>query len=80
MPFKPFVLMAGVADVAPLTFIGAVIAGRGFRYGAEAILALLYGDQAMAFVSKNVFRVSIGAAALVAVVAIVVAMRRRRAA
>ncbi len=37
MPFKPFVLVAGVSDVSPATFVLAVIVGRGFRYGGEAL-------------------------------------------
>jgi membrane protein DedA with SNARE-associated domain len=47
-PFKLFVLMAGVAGVRPLPFILAVGFARGLRYFALGVLAVLYGDLAMA--------------------------------
>ncbi len=47
-PFKVFVLMAGVAGVRPLPFVAAVGLARGARYCALGILAVLYGDLAMA--------------------------------
>src|SRR5579862_8725604 len=46
-PFKPFVLFAGLADVSPGLFVGAVILGRGFRYGFEALVAYWYGAAAL---------------------------------
>jgi membrane protein YqaA with SNARE-associated domain len=53
IPFKPFVLAAGVAGVRPLDFIIAVLIGRGIRYFGEAFLALWYGDRAAAFLNAN---------------------------
>lgn len=47
-PFKAFVLMAGVAGVRPLPFVAAVGLARGVRYFALGILAVRYGDLAMA--------------------------------
>jgi membrane protein YqaA with SNARE-associated domain len=46
-PFKLFVLMAGVAGVPPLKFVGAIAAARGLRYVALGVLAIYYGDAAL---------------------------------
>ena len=45
VPFKIFVLAAGVARVPPLDFLVAVALGRGVRYFGEALLALWYGER-----------------------------------
>jgi membrane protein YqaA with SNARE-associated domain len=55
MPFKIFVLLAGVAGVQRGRFTAAVAVGRGVRYGAEAYLATRYGEQALRFVRDNAF-------------------------
>ena len=81
MPFKIFVLLAGVARVRPATFILAAIIGRGFRYGSEALLAYWYGEQATRFIQQNLPVVSLWLGATIAVLAIVyIVWRRRRAA
>jgi len=46
-PFKLFVLMAGVAGVRPLHFVGAIAVARGFRYTLLGLLAIWYGDVAL---------------------------------
>jgi membrane protein YqaA with SNARE-associated domain len=46
MPFKAFVIAAGVFQMNRRTFVLALVLGRGFRYIAEGILAVQYGDQA----------------------------------
>ena len=46
-PFKLFVLMAGLAGVRPLKFIGAIAFARGLRYVALGVLAIYYGDAAL---------------------------------
>lgn len=81
MPFKIFVLLAGVARVRPATFILAAIIGRGFRYGSEALLAYWYGEQATRFIKENLPVVSLWLGATIAVLAIAyIVWRRRRAA
>lgn len=49
LPFKPFVLAEGVFQVPLRTFVVGVLLGRGLRYGAEGILAVVYGDAALDF-------------------------------
>ena len=84
MPFKLFVLVAGVAGVERRRLLAAVAIGRGFRYGAEAYLATLYGEQALRFIQENAFRWAVPA--VLAVVAASAAwllwrrIRRRRGA
>jgi len=53
VPFKPFVLIAGIAGVRPLDFLLAVAVGRGIRYFGEGLLALWYGEQAADFLKHN---------------------------
>ena len=78
MPFKPFVLFAGVADVKPHVFIGAILLGRGFRYGVEGLLAFFYGKGAIDFAEQNMKAVSLAFASVVAVVFVSTLLWRRR--
>ena len=66
-PFKIFVLLAGVADISVTRFTLAIVIGRGARYFVEGLLALWYGEQAMAFIRDHG-----PAVALVVVAALVV--------
>jgi membrane protein YqaA with SNARE-associated domain len=78
-PFKLFVLLAGIAEIRPLTFLGAAALGRGFRYGGEAFLTYRYGERATEFIRGNLSTVSIGLAAVIVVGAAgLVAWRRWR--
>src|SRR5438067_12955804 len=52
-PFKPFVLLAGVADISPARFTTAIVIGRGARYIVEGVLALWYGERAMAYIRDH---------------------------
>lgn len=81
MPFKIFVLLAGVAKVRTSTFLIAAMIGRGFRYGSEALLAYWYGEQATEFIRHNLATVSLWLAGLIAVAGVAyILWRRRRAA
>ncbi len=66
-PFKIFVLLAGVADISVTRFTVAILIGRGARYFVEGLLALWYGEQAMAFIRDH------GPAAALVVVGLLVA-------
>jgi membrane protein YqaA with SNARE-associated domain len=58
-PFKVFIILAGLAEIAPGPFTLAVVLGRGLRYGAEALLAYKYGEPALEFINKNVSTISL---------------------
>jgi membrane protein YqaA with SNARE-associated domain len=59
MPFKIFVLAAGVAKVRPVDFILAIAIGRGVRYFGEGLLAVYYGEQAGAFLHEHATEVAL---------------------
>jgi len=52
-PFKIFVLMAGVAGISVRTFTIAIAIGRGARYFVEGLLAIWYGERAIAFIQAH---------------------------
>ena len=66
-PFKIFVLLAGVARIGVGQFAAAIAIGRGARYFAEGLLALRYGDSAMAFMHDHATTVSLWLVGLLAV-------------
>jgi membrane protein YqaA with SNARE-associated domain len=78
VPFKVFVLAAGVAKVRPVEFIVAVAIGRGIRYFGEALLALYYGDRAAEFLTAHSREASLVVAAAVVIVGALWIIRRRR--
>jgi membrane protein DedA with SNARE-associated domain len=80
MPFKVFVLAAGVAKVRPVDFLVAVAVGRGIRYFGEAVLALYFGDRAAEYLTAHSREASLVLAALVVVFGAIWVLRRRRAA
>jgi membrane protein YqaA with SNARE-associated domain len=61
-PFKLFVLMAGVAHVRPLHFVLAIAIARGARYFVLGVLAIYYGDAALALMQTRGREVAIGLA------------------
>ena len=79
MPFKLFVLMAGIAGVRRVPFLLAVAGARGLRYLALGWLALLYGDLAMSVMRTRGREVALWLVAviLLGVLAWVAWMRRR---
>ena len=76
-PFKIFVVLAGLAGIPPGPFTLAVILGRGFRYGIEALLAYHYGEAALRFVNENIKPLSIWLAVSVAVFGVGMIVWRR---
>jgi membrane protein YqaA with SNARE-associated domain len=77
-PFKIFVLLAGLAAVKPRSFIAAIAIGRGLRYFGEGLLAVYYGEAAMAYVRENSVTVSLWAAGIVTVLAVGYVLWNRR--
>ncbi len=63
-PFKPFVLLAGVAEISVARFSTAILIGRGARYLIEGLLALWYGERAMAYIRDHGVGVALGTVAV----------------
>ena len=53
LPFKPFVLAAGLFEIPLDSFALALVVGRGMRYTIEGFLAMRYGPQATRFLAQN---------------------------
>lgn len=80
-PFQMFVWLAGVAEMSPWTFGPAVLIGRGARYFAEGLLALVYGQQVIGMFNEHrvAFIVSVVGLLAAGVVGWFLWARRRRA-
>jgi membrane protein YqaA with SNARE-associated domain len=77
-PFKVFVLLAGVVRIRPLSFTLAIAIGRGFRYFAEGLLAVWYGDMALQYIDEHGNAVALWTAILVLVAGLAYVWWRRR--
>src|SRR4249920_630719 len=64
-PFKIFVLMAGIADISVARFSTAILIGRGLRYTVEGLLALWYGERAIAFIRQNGTTIALAAVIII---------------
>lgn len=53
MPFKAFVVAAGVFQIRKRIFTVALLIGRGIRYFAEGYLAVRYGEDATRYLFAN---------------------------
>jgi LPXTG-motif cell wall-anchored protein len=78
MPFKIFVLAAGVSKVKLPHFIAAIAIGRGTRYFGEGLLAVFYGEAAADFLKDNARPIAMVFAALCLVGGIGYFLWRRR--
>ena len=81
VPFKLFVLLAGVAKMPVRKFIVAIIVGRGIRFSTTGLLAIYYGDQAVRFGREygEILLVLITSILLVSCVVYVFVRRRSKA-
>lgn len=68
VPFKIFVIAAGVFAMPVRVFVLALVIGRGLRYGLEGALAIRYGDAAIAFLLAHRWGVIAGTVAVAAAV------------
>jgi membrane protein YqaA with SNARE-associated domain len=69
-PFKLFVLAAGLAEVRPLHFVGAIAIARGARYLVLGVLAIWYGDIALELMRTRGPEVGLWLAAIIVAAAI----------
>jgi len=72
MPFKIFVLSAGVFRLNTLEFLTAVVVGRTFRYTMWGILAVLYGNSVKLYMEENLDFVGLVLCAFFALAAAVI--------
>ncbi len=81
-PFTPFVLAAGALEVAPWMFFVTLAVCRIFRFGLEAVLAVLYGRSILRVIDSDLFHDIVAffivAAMAVSVVTIVRLVRSTR--
>lgn len=77
-PFKPFVLIAGIAGMSSTRFLVSITIGRGLRYFAEAMLALWYGRAAITFLNENLQPVAWVVLVLIGVAAVYWLWRSKR--
>jgi membrane protein YqaA with SNARE-associated domain len=61
-PFKIFVLLAGAAGISLSRFAAAIAIGRGLRYFIIGLLAVRYGDRAIAYLHEHAASISWGVA------------------
>jgi membrane protein DedA with SNARE-associated domain len=78
MPFKIFVLAAGVSGMSTVDFLIAVGTGRTIRFFGIGLLALWKGQEAIAWLHENAATVGIVLAVAIVVVAAVSIWRKRR--
>lgn len=79
LPFKIFVLSAGVFRLNVLSFLVAVVTGRIIRYSMWGVLAVLYGTPVKRFMQQNLREAGIALfAAFVLISAIVIFFCLRR--
>jgi membrane protein YqaA with SNARE-associated domain len=65
-PFKIFILLAGVVGISAARLATALAIGRGVRYLVLGVLAVTYGERAMAYAREHGTSVSLAAAGVVA--------------
>ena len=78
MPFKIFVLAAGVSDMRRADFLVAVGIGRSIRFFGIGMLALWKGRQAIDWLHENAATVGIVLGSLIAIGAVALVWRRRK--
>ncbi len=71
-PLTPFVLACGALDVNRWTFFVTLAAARLVRFGAEGVLAHLYGNQVLRVLRSDAFQLVVGGFALLAIAGTIV--------
>jgi membrane protein YqaA with SNARE-associated domain len=78
MPFKIFILIAGVAEIPLWQFSSAVVAARFVRYFGEGLMAVWFGEAAFAFLRANAGKIGLALAGTALAIGLAVIMLRRR--
>lgn len=71
LPFKVFILAEGVFQVPLRTFVLSILLGRGLRYFAEGILAVLYGAAVLQFLMVHSRSIALLVVAVLAILFVV---------
>ncbi|HHY35173.1 MAG TPA: DedA family protein [Firmicutes bacterium] len=77
IPYKVFTIGGGIFRVRLLYFTIASLAGRGLRFGMEALLVMMLGERATDFFYRDFEWLTIAIALVAVVVALVVAKRKQ---
>lgn len=77
IPYKVFTIGAGIFRVRLLHFTIASVAGRGLRFGMEALLVMILGERATDFFYKDFEWLTVAIALVAVVVALVMGKRKR---
>ena len=75
-PFTPAVMTASALQTPKAKLLGAVFVGRLVRFGAEAILALYFGRQVIAFINSDVVTYVVYVLIAIAIVLSTLSLRR----
>ena len=75
-PFTVFVLAAGALEVNTATFFVTLTICRIVRFGAEALLAVIYGQHILAWLESNTFHDIVAGCMVIAIVASIVSIVR----
>ena len=81
MPFKIFVLSAGVFRLNLLRFLTAVVIGRTIRYSTWGILAVLYGKSVQEYLQGNIHTIGwvfVGGLGLIVGIIVIYYIRRKK--
>jgi membrane protein YqaA with SNARE-associated domain len=75
-PFTPFILAAGALKVDRRTFFGTLAACRLLRFGAEAMLAVIYGRRLLTWLDSDTFHDFVIVASVLGVVLTIVSIAK----
>jgi membrane protein YqaA with SNARE-associated domain len=67
-PLTPFILTCGALKVNPWRFFATIAAVRTVRFGAEAVLARVYGRGILAVLQSDAFRMVVAGFVIIAVI------------
>ncbi|MCX8206020.1 MAG: VTT domain-containing protein [Candidatus Micrarchaeota archaeon] len=68
IPYKAFTILSGILGMDWKTLFAVSLIGRGIRFFAEAAMIMIYGDDALAFISGNFEMAAIAACVLLTLI------------